>query len=130
MTLTSNDAGKIVSFNIYPSSIIGNKYNRVKIKGVIDSSSVTTFEPVSMHANVYPTLPTGVPDDYDGYMYLKVELQNGNIDYVGLPWIIESSIITHEDVEITVVFKGVTSADYQKIRNMCLNNNYTDFDIT
>lgn len=125
----ANMLGQTISFEVYPSAIIGTKFQNAIVRGLVDHSGVTEFNPAVMHANVYPSIPTGkIVDDFRKYNYLRLELPNGSTVFVGLPWIIESTVqvISNQDLVITIPKYG----DHEKreyIRRMLLNNSITEF---
>ena len=125
----ANMLGQTISFEVYPSAIIGTKFQNAIVRGLVDHSGVTEFNPAVMHANVYPSIPAGkIVDDFRKYNYLRLELPSGSTVFVGLPWIIESTVqvISNQDLVITIPKYG----DYEKreyIRRMLLNNSITEF---
>lgn len=129
--LTSNDINKIVSFSVYPVAVLGATFEKVKVKAILDAESTFQWiDPVSLHANVYPTLPPGTPNKYDGYLYAKIELQNGTITCIGLPWIDEGSIVVHTNTTIQVVISDVEATDFVKIRDLLLLNGFNNINMS
>ncbi len=97
--------GKTVNFQLYPAAILGSGYSRVKVVGILDADTARHWiDPVALHVNVYPTLPAGIPNNYNEYLYAKIKLPNGTFTCVGLPWIREESIeeITSQTMVITI----------------------------
>lgn len=128
MSLTSEHINKIVSFNVYPT-FLGTIFDNVKVLGIMDAGSVTPWiDPVSMHANVVPTLPDPKPPRFNSYLYAKLELSNGTITAIGLPWI-NGAVVTHDGQPIKIVVNTPTTEDFARLRNLLLLNNYTDFSI-
>lgn len=125
----SDLVGQTVSFEIYPSAIIGTKFTNAIVRGIVDSTGVTDFNPAVQHANVYATVPHDkIVDDFRKYNYLRVELQNGKVTFVGIPWIIEDSlkIVSNQDLVITIPHYG--SMDSQEfVRRILLNNGIENF---
>lgn len=123
--LTSEHIGKLVSFDIYPSGIISSQFQRVKVLDIFSPNTALKFADVaSLHVNVYPTLPNGTPNSYSGYNYVQVELENGNPVILGLPWIIDSSIVVHDNVQILVTISQVSAADVPRIREALIANGF------
>lgn len=121
--------GQTISFEVYPSAVIGTRFKNAIVRGIVDHSGVSEFNPAVMHANVYSTIPTGnVVDDFRKYNYLRLELENGNTTFVGIPWIIANSvkIVSNQDLVITIPKHG-SFEDQEFIKRMLLNNGITEF---
>lgn len=86
--------GQRFSFQVYPTSIIGTGFQDVRLEGHLRGSAVALYgiDIASMHANVYPTLPAGTPDDPYQYPWIRVQHRNGGYSVVGVPWIVPESI--------------------------------------
>ena len=126
----TDSLGQTIAFEVYPSSVIGTRFNNAIVRGVVDHSGVTEFNPAVMHANVFATLPSGSVDDFRKYNYLRLELENGNITFVGIPWIIANSVqvISNQDLVINI-FKYGFHENQEFIKRMLLNNGITEFTI-
>lgn len=126
----TDSLGQTIAFEVYPSSVIGTRFNNVIVRGVVDHSGVTEFNPAVMHANVFATLPSGSVDDFRKYNYLRLELENGNITFVGIPWIIANSVqvISNQDLVINIPKYG-SYENQEFIKRMLLNNGITEFTI-
>jgi len=115
---------------LYPSAIIGTQFSNVKVKAILDAESTFQWiDPISRHANVYPTLPPGVPNDWRGYNYAKVELPDGQVTCVGLPWIDEGSIQIHVNTTIQVTLTNVEPTDLNRIRDLLVLNGYSNLSV-
>ena len=129
--ITSEDIGKIVSFNVYPAAILGTGFNFVKIKGILDARSAFQYiDPPSLHANVYPTLPVGTPNRYDAYTYGKLDLPNGDETCVGMAWINGSTLQVHENTGFTVAIVDSSPDRFAALRNALIQAGFTKFKIT
>lgn len=131
MSINFTDSlGQTIAFEVYPSSVIGTRFNNAIVRGVVDHSGVTEFNPAVMHANVFATLPSGSVDDFRKYNYLRLELENGNITFVGIPWIIANSVqvISNQDLVINIPKYG-SHENQEFIKRMLLNNGITEFTI-
>ena len=126
----TDSLGQTIAFEVYPSSVIGTRFNNAIVRGVVDHSGVTEFNPAVMHANVFATLPSGSVDDFRKYNYLRLELENGNITFVGIPWIIANSVqvINNQDLVINIPKYG-SHENQEFIKRMLLNNGITEFTI-
>jgi len=117
MLLTSANIGDVVNFSVYPSSIIGTSFQRVKVKAFLDADSARAYlDPTAMHLAVFPTLPPGVPNDPDKYPWVKLELENGKITVVGLPWIDEITVEVQSSTQLQIVVSEITAADVARVR--------------
>lgn len=103
--------GNILTFEVYPKTIIGSRFEDVKVLAELDASTARSLgiDPVSMHINVYPFLPDTVENDAESYSYVKLKHPNGSISVIGVPWINPDTVrisqrgtlkITIEDVGV------------------------------
>lgn len=123
--------GQTISFELYPHNIIGTRFENVIVRGVVDHSGVTGFNPAIMHSNVYPSIPPDkIIDDFKRYSYLRIELENKTITYVGLPWIIQESIVVSDNRELVITIrKSASLSDQEFVRRMLISNGIQDFDL-
>lgn len=130
MSITSDHLGKFVSFNLYPASILGSSYERVKVAAILDADSASSIADVaSLHANVYPTLPQGSPSRYMDYLYAKIIHPNGTVGVVGLPWI-DGEITIHENIAIRVNIENASMSDIERVRKALIASGFNDFTIS
>jgi len=123
--LTSDHIGKIVSFSIYPVGLLPNPITQAKVLDIFSPKTALKFADVAaLHANVFPTLPVGSPSSYKDYNYVQLELANGTTLILGLPWIVESSIVVHQNVQIRVVVSEVSAGDVATIRAALVANGF------
>lgn len=103
--------GNTVTFEVYPKTIIGSRFEDVKVMGIfdIDTARRHGVDPTALHINVYPFLPATVENDASSYQYVKLKHPNGSISVIGVPWIDATTIrlsqrgrllITIEDVGV------------------------------
>lgn len=108
--------GSIVSLDVYPSQILGSNFTDVKVLGIFDRTTANLMTDVDgLHANVYPFLPNGSPENAGDYQYVKLQHLNGSISIIGLPWIIEESISVSNKGKLTIVIDDITIDDREKI---------------
>lgn len=130
-TIDQSLLGKVVSFQIYPSAIITDEFTNVRLIGLINYEVATGYiEPASMHANVYPTLPTGTPNDYRLYEYVIIRKADGKMTALGLPWIKEDTIVVAGSTDLQITIRGKSIDDIPRLRQILTTNNFTDFDIS
>lgn len=108
----------VISFNVYPSAILGNSFTRVKVLAHIDADTAKLFgiDPIALHAAIYPTLPTESKTTYKkytDYKYIKIQKPNGDITALGLPWINMESVvvITSTTARFTVELDNPSEID-------------------
>lgn len=118
--------GDTISFQVYPSVLLGNQFNDVVVQSVVnaDTARMLGFDFVSMHANVFPTLPESSPDNPNQYNYLVVRLQSGGTQIVGLPWIREETIVSRVTTSVFVEIIGAGTVDVPAIVNALSSNGY------
>lgn len=129
---TSNDIelGTTISFDVHPSSILGNGFNKMKALAILDGDTAMQWIDVpSMHANVYPTIADMVDDDPYSYYYLKLRGVDGQITCVGIPWIVKESIEVHESLTLKLTIENVKQADVSAIRDSLSANGFRAVDI-
>lgn len=129
--ITSNDIGKVVSFSVYPSGIIPTSFSHVTVAGILNPrNALTLSDVITMHANVFPTLPVGSPSKYSDYNYVQVEFPDGTQEIVGMAWIDNSSIVIHENVQIQAIISDVNASDLEGVRQALIANGYSHITLT
>ena len=122
--------GDVVTFDVF--AILGTKYKSVKVLSILDYSTAKLFVDVeALHRNVYPTLPINiVPDDPKQYYYAKLELNNGNIDVIGLPWIKSETVLVHSTQTMTLTFVNITPSDQSRLIQIVQANGFNPNAVT
>lgn len=116
----------IVSFELYPAQIIGVGYQNAKIMGVFNADTAGTWiDTAVLHAQIYPTLPSGVPNNHDGYDYVRLLLPSGEKTVIGIPWIRDSSLVVADSRRLQLTIDNVSSADLARIQIALSANNFT-----
>lgn len=117
--------GNTISFEVYPASILGTRFDNVKVMGTFDKDTARMWiDPDAMHVNVFPTLPSGVPDDPNQYQFVKLKHTNGSITILGVPWIREDTIQISQKGTLTVTVNDVGPADRDRIIRALSANGY------
>ncbi len=115
-----------VSFNVHPSSLLGTGFQHAKVLAHLDVDTARQWiDPESMHINVYPFLPAGVPNDAAQYSYVKLKLANGTITVIGAPWIQEDTIVVSSQTTLTITVDQVGPEDREHIVKMLAANGYS-----
>lgn len=122
---------KQVSFEVYPSIILGNSFNNVKVMGIVDADTARMLglDAAAMHTNVYPTLPQGSVDAFDEYLYVRVKHSNGQQSILGLPWIKADSVRVLDYTNVTVRVGNVSPGDYERILQALAANGFNEVEI-
>lgn len=130
-TINDFDLGSTVSFDVWPEGILGTGFKRMKVMGFLDADSARNYiDPVSMHANVFPTLPEGsAPDDPYDYHYVKLKMVDGGITCVGLPWIKAASIEVHESNTLKLTIENISTEDIERVKTALAANGFRAVDI-
>jgi hypothetical protein len=120
-----------VSFDLYPSALLGTGYKNAKVLAIVDAESCKYFgvDPQAAHVAVYPTLPAGTPNSPRQYPWLKLQLQSGNITAVGLPWIVDSSFEVVASTSMRFTVPNVAPGHQQRILDALSAIGYTAVDV-
>jgi hypothetical protein len=127
---TAYQIGTTYSFSVYPAAILGDDFSNVIVQGVMDAATASATGLVDIyaaHANMYPYLPANtVPDDATAYNYLKLKLSDVTTPIIlGIPFIIDSTVLVVNAQAATVVIPNVTSADLPNISNLLAAAGYS-----
>jgi len=119
--------GQRFSFDVYPAAVLGNNFRDVRLEAIISARTAASYgvDIQALHANVYPTLPPGVPDDPFQYSYVRVEMKSGEFTVIGVPWIRAETIAISASGKATLVFTDVTQTDIDRILLACSSNGYS-----
>lgn len=117
-TINKLDINKHFTFDVYPDAILGSSFQNVKVLAILDADTAKGYiDPQAMHVNIYPTLPVGlgVPNDPSQYQYIKIRFPNGNVTAIGIPWIVEDSIVEETTQALQFTIENVNPADRETI---------------
>ena len=121
-----------VSFQFYPSSsILGLGMTNVKVLGWIHArfAQYIGVDPIAMHANVFPTLPAGTPNNFEGYPWIHLRLPNGTETAIGLPWIKDETLVIATTRKMQFTVDNVTPAGQELILRALAANGYQAVDV-
>lgn len=115
------------SFQVYPSAVLGAGFSGAKILAILDAQTCYALgvDVASLHANVYPTLPGGVPNDYTAYSYVKFQLASGQIQIIGIPWIIDNTFAVSTNRTVQLSIDNVSDEDVNKMLLALSANGYS-----
>lgn len=122
--------GSIVNFDLYPTQVLGTSIKRAKVLAHLDADTAAFWiDPIALHANVYPTLPEGVPNSYKGYLYVKLQLASGEITAIGFPWIREETVAIVSTQTIQLTIANVSAEDQNAILEALSANGFSAVDV-
>ena len=114
-----------VSFDVHAEAVLGTGFSHMKVMGILDTESARRWiDPEAIHANIFPMLPDGTPDDPYAYHYVKIKGMDGQTTCVGLPWIIASSIEVHDYSTLKLEIERVSPADVDRIKRALSANGF------
>lgn len=127
----SNFVGKVVSFGVYPTAILGNTIQRVLVVGLVEYDLAKNLgSAAELHAAVYPTLPSSVPNDPAGYQWLVYRDASDKTNIIGVPWIKDDTVVeAGEYFNVNVTIPLATTADVQRLRELLAANNFQNVKI-
>jgi hypothetical protein len=121
---------KVYHFDVYPSGILGNDFQNVTVLSIMDYESAIQMADIpAIHANVFPTLPAGTPEDPSATNYLKIRTANGQTTVLGLSWIKEETVQEVNSIAVQVTISGVATEDVSRIRVALAQNGFNNLDI-
>lgn len=95
-----------VQFNVY-GSMGGRTTVSGTVEGIVKGHRVPALNEMrAYHASIYQLLPEEIkavtPNDWLKYEYVMIALANNELIYVGVPWIIESTLeqVTMQGINI------------------------------
>jgi len=124
-TLRDVEIGQRFSFEVYPSSILGNDFNNVILDATLSSRGALRegVDIAALHQNIYPSLPAGSVNDPSQYSYIRILLANGEPQVLGVPWIRPDSIKLFVASTINLTWQNATQEQYDKIMQALSANN-------
>lgn len=133
MQLNTDSYGKILSFSVYPTTILGDIFQRVKLMSILDfdTANLLPYTDIpAMSVKVYPHLPAGTPKDYKKYHWAKFQHVDGSFSIIALEWINLNTIKEHTKVEIRAVIEAESIDASLRLRSCLESNNFIIKDIT
>lgn len=98
--------GDIISFQFVQNGLIGNGKQQVKVEGDIGYSIAKSIDPEinTKHQALYPYFADKVEniDDPSAYGYIGIINQDGRVEVIGIPWILESTFQYSESVRAVI----------------------------
>ena len=105
-----------------------------QINGVVISITSWNGIPVSSsaptdHVNLYPLLPDVVkdttPDSWTAYRYIGIKMADGTVQYVGYPWIVNSTAILDNPVVAIITLNDFNESSSESLKALLRVNGYS-----
>lgn len=123
--------GKTYSFNTRSPAFLGARIERAKLNSIGDVDLARRFSAVDLtHAQVYPSLPEGTPNDPAATDYLIFTAMNGSKVVLARTWIDEDSVEEVSYVSIRVDLPRCNLTDVETIRVALTAAGVSDFKIS
>lgn len=130
LSLSNITLNSVVSFELYAESILGINRRNVKILGILDAQDASRYiEPVTMHAAVYASLPDDTPNDFSAYPYLKIKLESGETEAIGLPWIRDESYEEIALSDLQLRLNNISPSRRADLMNLLAANGFNAVDV-
>jgi hypothetical protein len=121
----------VYNFDVYPTAILGDDFDNVTILAILDyETALQTADIPAIHTNVFPYLPSGIPDDPSQYDYVRIRTASGSATILGIPWINLDTLELVESRRMTVKIEGVSSSDVERVRIALVQNGFNNLEIT
>jgi hypothetical protein len=116
-TLAQLPIGTAVSFETYAPTILGGSFVDAVVLAHLDADSTRMmgYDPYSVHANVFPSLPHGTPNNANQYSFVKLRLVSGQVTYLGAPWINGATIVIRNRQRCEIIVEDIGQSDVEKI---------------
>lgn len=104
--------GSKIAFSTYGT--IGNvsAFSGIFVGAIHGSVVPSSAQAFVNHSNIYPQLPAIVKaateDNYQHYTYLQVLTVEGNTIYIGIPWIVDTTLVITVNRTVTVTINNFT----------------------
>ena len=119
--------GKTVNIRTLATGVLPTQLRSVKIMSILDPETAQSLDDViTRHAAITPYLTGWKPARYTDQNYIKIQHNNGRVEYFGTAWLDFSTaeIVTDEFVDIRL---GSTSPeDMQRLRTVLMKAGFTD----
>lgn len=121
--------GKTVSFDTAAPGVLGANRQNVTVMAVLDLDTVMMLRDVmAVHHQVRSYMPT-LPAAAGSYNYVKLKHSNGELEYLGVPWIKDNTIEVIEMREMILRIPQITHTTESIVREALLQNGIEKFTI-
>lgn len=117
----------VVSFELYPSAILGPTRIDVVVDSILKASTVRAlgFDIDATWTNVYPTIPSTVEDDPNKSLYIRIKVNNDDFEIIALPWIKEDSIVVSNKKNAYITIPNIDQGQSNNILNALVANGFS-----
>lgn len=131
-TLADLPIGSVVSFDTYAPAVLGTNYKNCTIMSHLDARDAQALgsDVLARHTNIYPSLPSGTPNDPYSYFFVKVKLLNGNYDYLGVCWVRKETITSRQVNRGIFTVEDIGADDVQRITDILSAADYSKVTVT
>lgn len=120
-----------VTFSVVAPQILGSNFGSVLVNARLnyDLARRLGYSPTQLHNQVYPYFKDnpGAVDDPKSYEYIEVTKPSGEQTLLGIPWIIDSSIILAESTTFQYTISNMGITDSQLLDEWLRTNGYKTF---
>lgn len=122
----------VYNFDVYPSSILGTNFQNVTVLSIMDYETALSMgaDAAGNHANMYPLLPEGTPDDPSATDYIRILTSSGVKTILAVSWIDLSTLELVESRTAVVTIEGVTANDVPNIIAALNQNGFNSIAVT
>lgn len=114
------------SFDVYPSSVLTTEFKNCTLLSVLDpTDAATQLDIMAIHAQVYPYLPKGLPDDPMQFTYYKFRLPSGVNTIIADAWINHTTVKETTSTTISIEVANCVPQDIDKLRRVLESNGYS-----
>lgn len=126
--LTHDNFDKVMNFESYT----GKRYKSLKFVAILDGLTAVQlgFDAPAEHQQHIGSVPPGIPNDWKAYKYAKFMDVENNPIYLGIPWIVPSSVKEVDNSPYIFTVRGIDDTTAQSIRSMLIANGVEHFEIT
>lgn len=120
------------SFDVHATPILGNGFKNVTVQAVLDYDTALSFADIdATHRNVFTYLPEGTSDRPQDFDYLLLKTADNITTIIGVPWIVEDSVVAVTNLKASVVIEDLESGDdIERIRACLSQNGFNKISIT
>jgi hypothetical protein len=115
-----------ISATTYAPSIIP-PIIRAKALSIADTETAAQAgtDVAAEHANILPFLPDPKPNSPYDYEWLKIKTMDGGTRFIGLPWLVESSIEVHTTTKFVIELDGIDPLKRPLVEEALQSNGFT-----
>ena len=124
--------GQRYNLSTYAPAVLGDNFKNFTVLAILDADTAAALgtDVAALHASVYPSIDDPKPtNNYKSYHYVRGETANGTKVILGLPWIVEASVVEVGAQTRVIRVANTTAADEITLREALSANGYSVLDI-